>query len=67
MAGIKDGDMIFYIWIGQLLWINQLFQCLLEAGAVVDKDTMDVAERLGRHSIRELLSAYPAQKSCVAK
>jgi len=33
-------------------------QCLLETGARVDRDTMDVAERLGRHHVTKLLSSY---------
>ena len=37
-------------------------QCLLEAGARVDADTMDVAERLGRHHISKLLSTYLPKK-----
>ena len=33
----------------------------------MDTDTMDVAERLGRHHISKLLSTYLAKKSDVAK
>ena len=42
-------------------------ECLLEAGARVDADTMDVAERLGRNHISKLLLTYLAKKSDVAK
>ena len=38
-------------------------QCLLEAGARVDGDTMDVAERLGRQNITKLLTTYLAKQS----
>ena len=42
-------------------------QCLLEAGARVDADTMDVAKRLGRNHIYKLLFSYLDKKPHVVK
>ena len=38
--------------------IYQFSQCLLEAGAQVDRDTLDVAQRMERNQITQLLKTY---------
>ena len=38
--------------------IYQFSQCLLEAGAQVDRDTLDVAQRMERNQITQLLATY---------